>query len=277
MAVAQPRLLIKNIASVFTLSANPSLVSTQTEANLLLPDRGLTARSTSLASQEIKGTCATAQTMSMFALAYTNCTQQQTGRLQLYSDVAWTTQVYDSGTAVAFPYTGFATEHVQADAEFRVFRNIALYFTELATVKSWKYTIADGAPANADGYFDIAGLYIGSYWQFANFPALSGPLGSIPTATTQMRMDDGALRANKGDNWARLELSQDKLDSTDWARLKHAVMRLGLDRDFWFSLYPGLGTHDEAYEQGPRMFIENSGWDRYNPIHQRTRFVMEGI
>jgi hypothetical protein len=47
---------------------------------------------------------------------------------------------------------------VQADAEFRVFRNIVLYFTELATVKSWKYTIADGSPANADGYFDIAGL-----------------------------------------------------------------------------------------------------------------------
>lgn len=277
MATSQPRLLIRNIASRFTLSANPSLLSGAPESNLLLPDRLKTARSSSLAAQEYKGTCADAQTMNMLMLGMTNVTQNETVVLQLYSDTAWTTQVYTSGSVTAFPYTGFSAAHTQADAEFLIFRSIVFYFTRRTDVKSWKVTRTDGSPANADGYFDASQLHCGEYWQFANYPALSGPQVSVPSATTSRRMDDGTLRSNKGDNWLAIELAQDKMDSADWKELQQAAIYLGTDREFFFSLFPGDGTFEEAHHQGIVKFVADTGWDRYNPLHKRTRLVMQGI
>ena len=98
--MANLRIGYLNHADAATLTASPLLDATGQET-ALQDDARSVCLATSTASQDIKGTWGgTAYTVSQLAVWRHNLAYSDTIRLYLYSDVAWTTGVYDS-TALA--------------------------------------------------------------------------------------------------------------------------------------------------------------------------------
>src|SRR3990167_8226290 len=92
-----------NLADSATLTASPVAGTTTPVTYLQNDSRGDLFKATAVGAQEIRGTWGgTAYTLSCVHLERTNMADGDTWRVQLYSDVAWTTQVYDSGTVAPF-------------------------------------------------------------------------------------------------------------------------------------------------------------------------------
>lgn len=103
--MANLRLCAKNAFEFATLTASPAAEATLPVTNLQLPARARVWCSTSDAQQVIYITWnGTGYYLNFVNLLRHNLESGATWRVQIYSDEAWTTQVYDSGTVDACDY-----------------------------------------------------------------------------------------------------------------------------------------------------------------------------
>jgi len=269
--MANLRICVRNIFDTATLSASPALVTTLPETNLQTQERFKTARSTSTASQDIKASWASAQSMNFIHTRMHNHTAAAQHRDRTYTDSAWTTGVVDNAAANCFAYTGFGDDDVLTETDFRLIKNSTRFITLVTNMQSYIKTITDAA--NPDGYHDISRLYGGKYKEFTYNPPHGGAPLTIEDYGSQDRVYDGSLISDKGAKGRRLEITQPQMPAADWAALLAMLRYAGKDKDIFVSLFPADGTYLEAYFQGLFKLAEPSAFDRHMYGMAQTRLL----
>jgi hypothetical protein len=214
-----------NYADLVTLTANPAAGALTPVTFLQNDNRGDFFKATSNASQDILGTIAAGFTAGQLTLWRHNLAFGDTIRLQLYSDTAWTTGIYDS-TALAAYTSGLF------DSWGWGFTN--RYFTPVANVKSFKITISAAAAVQ------VARLYLGPYTEAPYNPRYGFVLG-VESSSKQSRSEGGSLRSDTRALWrsAAFDLyTQTEADRAAWYEISRYC---DISKSLVASLFPGNG------------------------------------
>lgn len=265
----------RNLAdTAASLTASPSVVSTLPASFLQTPERRKCTRSVDLTAQVFLYTWGSNQSASMFADRFCNYTETATRRVQVYSDVAATTQIADSGTVTVFPYTGFSANDVFTDEDFRLLKNSAYYFTPVTTMRALKVTYTDGSPANADGYQEWSRHFIGKPIELTRDVGYGAEPMRFDDMTSLFRMADGSLNSSKSFQARKWVLDLADLRETDWPEILSLVRGAGKFKDSFFSLYPGKGNYLEAYNQAAVRLEDVGEFSRHFPGAAKQRLTL---
>lgn len=243
------RLVPKNAADAATLTASPAVETSLPVSNLQNILRARIMRTTSAAAQTISGTWGgTGYPVNMAAILRHNIESAGTWRVQLYSDAAWTTQIYDSGNVTAIDSLtlgeldwGVSPLGSGLYDAFLGQRNSAIYFPEVTAV-SFKITITD--TGNSAGYIDVSRLWLGQYIA----PAYNVSYGlqlAWRDNTTQVRTDGGSLRSDGGQPWREIRFSLDALPEADRSAWSDVFRYAGRRLDVFVSVFPESGGEIE--------------------------------
>ena len=211
-------------------------------------ERGRTARTTSLASQDVKLAWASNQKANMVAITRHNLTTAATLRTLGYSDAAWTSGILDTTALTAFSTSGLNTDiDVYTERDFQHLKSSVQYFAEVTNLQSLIARIADAA--NPDAYMEANRLMVGKYFEVTYNP----PFGSVELqqvdASVMGRADDGTQVVDKRAKWRRFTVRLDFVHDDDLDDLLALERYLGTDKETWISLYPGAGGAKELYNQ----------------------------
>jgi hypothetical protein len=215
-----------NVADAMALTANPVAMATAPVTYLQSDARTYIFKATSTASQEIKGTSATAYTISQMCLWRHNLLYNDTIRLYLYSDTAWTTNVYDS-TALAAYESGLFANWGWA------FTN--RYFTPVSGVKSFKIVVAASAAA-----MECARLFLGAYVE-APINAGYGYSPGRDTNSKQSRSEGASLNTDRKGDWRTAAFDMTVENEADYAIWDEIGRYCGTWGSIVSSLSPGAG------------------------------------
>lgn len=144
-----------NLIEAGSLAATPALETNLPVANLLDDRRSHPARTTSTASQTVKGNFSANTTLDFMLMWAYNLTDAATRRLRIYDAI-------DQGgsllldVAAAAPHSAGLFDNWPAGRAFGV-----AYFTQQTTARSWQLDITDAA--NPDGYMQVGQLLLGQY------------------------------------------------------------------------------------------------------------------
>ena len=245
------RILVENDADTATLTVSPALVATLPIANLQEPSRYKIARTTSAASQDIKGEWATNRCLSCCALYRHNLTSVGTLRLQLYSGAAQSGSVlYDSGAVVSHPIKAVGDMDLVYDPlQTSVFTGWDWAFTTLwfsaIWCRSFKLTLADAS--NPAGYFQAARLVLGRHLEPLYNMNYGVEMGWDEN-TKLTRTDGGSLRSESTEGFRRLNFNLEHLTDGNRARIVELTRVLGKRKDFFISCFPGAnGAKERDY------------------------------
>lgn len=247
--MANLRILTRNIADTAVITASPAMSTTLPVTNLGKPtERGRTARTTSLASQDVKLAWASNQKANMVAITRHNLTTAATLRTLGYSDAAWTSGILDTTALTAFSTSGLNTDiDVYTERDFQHLKSSVQYFAEVTNLQSLIARIADAA--NPDAYMEANRLMVGKYFEVTYNP----PFGSVELqqvdASVMGRADDGTQVVDKRAKWRRFTVRLDFVHDDDLDDLLALERYLGTDKETWISLYPGAGGAKELYNQ----------------------------
>lgn len=243
-----------NRADSATLTASPAAASTAPVTYLQNDSRTYKMQAAAVGAQDIKGEWGgTAYTVGCVRLDRTNLADGDTWRIQLYSDAAWTTGVYDSGTIAPF------TTDLFDDWSYSVAEK---FFTAVAGVKSFKITVTSAA------VFQASRLFVGPYTTAQYNPVYGLQLG-WSTNSTQTRRGSGTLGTSTRSQWRTMVfdmLARDDAQRNIWMEIARYC---GNTKTVWVSVFPGLGTARERdhsmfgkFEQSPMIKI--SGFNNYD-------------
>lgn len=244
MTTANIRIITPNDADAATLTASPAMVASLPVTNLQDISRARVARTTSTVAQTIKGTWNAVKVISALALMRHNLTSASTWGLQLYSDAAWATLAFDSGTVNAVPAKSLGDLEWGVDPlGASLFTGWALAFSSMwfgaIRAQSFVLTIADAS--NPAGYLEATRLFIGRYLQ----PTYNFSWGIKliwKEDTTQERTEGGTLRSDGFDPYRRMAFKLDQLTASDRPKFLEWARKDGLRNDVFISAYPGDGT-----------------------------------
>lgn len=269
------RILARNIADTATLTENPALESSLPGSNLQRnTERGRTARTTSLASQDVKLSWSSAQKANMVGLTRHNLTTAATLRSLLYSDNAWTTGIYDSTALTAFSTSGLDTDvDVYTERDFANLLNSVQYFTEQTTMQSAIVRLADAA--NPDGYLEAHRLWIGKYFELTYNPAHGAVELALMDESKSGRADDGSHIVDKRWKARRLSIQLDFITDADLDSMLAIARYLGRDKECFVSLSPGVGGVKELYRQGAFRLVDSPTFNPHQYGLHRNSLVFE--
>jgi len=225
--------------ATLTTSAAPATGYAVTETQN--STRGRTWRTTSNAGQSISGTLAASRTVSSFFM-FLHTAHGGNVRLQLYSDAAWVTQVYDSTAVAAIPYTtdeAYVWSKGSADP-FKTESPYWLYFTAIACQS---YIITFSATPTAT-YWSASRLFLGKYFEAAVNPDYGLQLG-YADITDRNRTQGGSLRTNVGAIWRTLSMDLNGINENERGTWMQIMRQAGTGRDVVASAFPGDGTSRE--------------------------------
>lgn len=218
-----------NRADSATLTADPVALSTAPVTFLQSDRRGYIFSATSSAAQQIKGQWGgTAYPISYVRLDRTNMVNGDTWRIQLYSDAAWTTQVYDSGTIAPF-----TTEF--ADWSFSFAEK---WFTEVTGVKSFKITVTAATTLTAYR------LFVGPSTTVTYDPNY-GMTPSWVDNDENERTEGGSETTNQKSNWRKLVFDMSASTEADRAAWMEIGRRNGKRLQVVLSPFVGVGGTQE--------------------------------
>lgn len=240
-----------NRADSATLTASPAAASNAPITYLQNDSRGHVFAAAAVGAQEIKATWGgTAYTIGCVHLDRTNLADGDTWRIQYYSDAAWTTQVYDSGTVAPFA-TGQYTDWDYSNAE--------MLTTVTASVKSVKVSVTSAA------IFHAARIFIGPYTTAAYNPKM-GAVVTWDSNSAQARMSGGTLSVNAQAQWRSLAFDMSATTEAERAVWMEIGRYSSNVKSVWVSVFPGLGGTVERdlsimgkFEQSPA-----TKWSGYN-------------
>lgn len=232
-----------------TLLASPAEASTAPIAYLQNDSRGYQFQASAAGTQVLFGDWAgTAYTVGCVRLDRTSLADGDTWRIQLFSDTAWTTSVYDSGTI-----TPFATDLYDA-WNFSVAEK---FFTAVASVKSFKITIVSAA------VFQASRLFIGPYTIAAYNPKFGASLG-WSSNSKQSRRDGGSLSVYQRAQWRSLAFEMFAATEAERAIWMEIGRYCSNNKTVWVSVFPSLGTTQERdfsvmgkFEESPATKCSN--------------------
>ena len=248
------RITYINLADSAVLSASPVATSTMPVTYLQNSDRGDVMLAVAAGTQAILGNWSgTAYTISHVRLDRTNLADGDTWRIQLYSDAAQVTQVYDSGTIAAFT-TGLFTQNGKSWN----FTFAELYLTAQTGVKSFKITVVTA------GIFMAARLFMGAYTQ-ATYNPKYGMANGWGSNHNQVRTDGGSNTAQTKSQWRTLAFDMFLMNEPDRALWNEIGRYSGKVASVAISVYPGAGGTLERdfsilgkFEDSPSYVINNN-------------------
>jgi hypothetical protein len=198
-------------------------------------------RAGSTADQYIRGTMpATGNTANMLAIFLHNCAGSSV-RLRLYSDAAWTTQVYDS-TVVPFNNVTADSTYDWGVTNTDPLRSRApywLYFTEIG-FRSYEIAFS----TNVNGAWQVGRIWLGKYYESIKNPIFGAALG-LTTNSDFGRTRGGSARASAGASWRTFNGEFDAMSESERAVWMDIMGYCGKNKDVVVSLFPTDGTRME--------------------------------
>lgn len=244
--MAKLRMCVKNAfdPDLATLTSSPAAETSLPVTNLQIPARARVWRSTSAAEQVIYATWDGAgHYLNFLGLFRHNLESAATWRVQAYSDAAWTTEVYDSGTVDAIDADTLGELDWGVDElGASVFDGFLgqmfslIYFTRVLAL-SVKITITD--TGNSAGYVQASHLFGGDYTEFAYSARTAGLAWREDTEL--VRSNGGSLRSDQGVAFRELQLDLAAVASTDRSTLMDMLRYAGRRKPVFAALYPGSG------------------------------------
>lgn len=236
------RMITVNEGDAATITAIPAAVATMPPSNLQSPFR-TKMRCTTLTNQVIKLVWTSARIFSGLALLRHNLTSQATWQVKVWADTAATVLVWDSGVQQTNPPK--ALGDLQWGIEplgASVFTNWAYAFSTLwfAPVAGQAITISLTDSANPDGFLQASRLFVGNYIEPIDGPSLGLKL-KWTEATRQSRTDGGSLRSDAAEPFRVLALNLDWLTDIERPKFLEVGRLVGLRKDIFLSIYPGMG------------------------------------
>ncbi len=274
--MANFRILAYNVVDAAAITADPAMAATLPVTNLQLDtERERVARTTSLASQDVKLTWAANQTVNAIALARTNLTTGGTKRDLLYSDAAWTTGIHDSTALAAFSTSGLGAIDVATylDPDFDHLRNSVYYLSELTNVRSAIVRLADAA--NPDGYMQATRLFMGKYFEVTYNPEDGNAELTLMDSGSGSRADDGTHIVSKGWKARRLVINLNWVPDADLPTLLAIGRYLGADRECFIDLYPGETGAKALYNRMACRLVQSPTLNPSAYLHHRKTMVFE--
>lgn len=237
--MAKLRVIHDNAADRATVTASTTAGSLAA-SNMLTDIKGEVHRSTGT-SVTYTLTWADGESIGGAALPATNLTAEATIQVRLYSDVAATTLIADSGVVYACPGLNLGlwdwTLPLNANAfAFGGLAKAAVWLSDHYFAKACKIDIVD--TNNRAGYIDCSRIVAGAYWT-PEYNASYGAEVSIVDASTTARNDSGDLLADRGPQHDSLSFSLDFMPEADRARLMMIFRQCGTARNLFVSLLPG--------------------------------------
>ena len=199
MTAANLRIVPRNFHDDATLSVSVASATGCTPQNTQDTIRSRFWKSTDGADQYMLGTFDDGfdRTVSYFGFFRHRCHGGNV-RLQLYSDAAWITQVYDSGTLPVInvtptdgadwgidPYGSGAIDPFILDAPYWI------YF-EATTCLSYKITFSDNVATFGAAYWQVCRFFLGNYIEATFNPAVGALVGFADPITTRIARRPGA-------------------------------------------------------------------------------------
>lgn len=213
-------------------------------ANLRNPARDKVLTITGTSPYDFKISWSTARTVSYFGMFH-HSLAGGTVRVYLYSDTAWTTNVYDS-TALTInpaltigshtwginPASDYNTDRLLAEAPY------SLWIPATTGVKSAKITISSSATIK-----EIGRMWLGHYYEFGINPDIGVSVG-WSNNTVVARTEGGSVRIAKGRRWRRMEMNLASLTDSERAIMLDLI-GVNTGRDVVVSLFPEVGGRTE--------------------------------
>lgn len=230
-----------------SLTESPALASTMPAANAQLTARDKVARSTSSASQTIKGAWGgEARIINTFAMLRHNA-QGGLVQLLLYPNADWTGTPYDStalttGAAITSDSHDWGIAATSPDSVNDLLFSEAPYYLNFSnfTAKSFEIVLTSCDRS----YWQVGRLWLGKYLEAPYNPKI-GMVKAPANNDIQQRTKGGSVRARAGEKWRDLKI--DMLTATDaqralWTDLMSYVQ---LSRPVLVNVFPGVGGRQE--------------------------------
>lgn len=245
-------LCARNAIDSATVTATPAAIASLPPSNLQLPSRGRVMRTTSTAPVDIMFTWGgQGWLLNFLKFARHNLESGAVWRVQLFSDAAWTNQIYDSRIGgvdlPAFQYLtlgeldfGVSPLGSSVFDGFLGQQYSLVYFPRVMAL-SGIATIANAG--NSAGYLQGSRLFAGDYSELAWNPE-SADFG-WDEATTQSRSEGGSLRSDGSVSFRTLDFQLAIKDEVQRANLADILRYAGLRKELFMSLYPGVGGEKE--------------------------------
>ncbi len=203
-------------------------------------------------------------------------------RLQLYSDAAWTTQVYDSGSTSVInlvptegldwgidPYGSGRIDPFLTDAPYR------LWFTPTGC-RSYKITFSGNVSTYGYSYWQVCRFCLGPSKELPYTALYDYPLNLVDQPERN-RSRGGSLRTNVGPNWRTMTLDIKRVPETEGADWLDIVKYVGTGRDFVVSLFPSDGTRKERDHVMNCKFSVLDPLIRWHPSFLSKRLQLEEV
>jgi hypothetical protein len=171
-------------------------------------------------------------------------------RLQLYSDAAFTSQVYDSGAQAVITAIGTDGANWGIDpygvGPYDPFITRSPYYLRFDPVGCLSYKVSF---TNFDTTFGSEAWEVGTFWLGRSFaperqPAFGADLGRIDLTDVD-RSRGGSLYTNVGEQARTLRLALEAINEDERAAWLDIAERCGLGRDVLISMFDGEGTRRE--------------------------------
>lgn len=271
MAGSRLRILARNLLDTAVMGASPSFLTALPVTSLQQPTvRGVTGRTSSLASQDILATWTSDQKINMVAFTRTNFSTGATVRNFVLIGGSPTTASYDSGALSAFSTTGLDTDiDVYTEADFRNMRSSVQYFAQQSNMQSLVSRILDAG--NADGYIDLNRMHVGKYFEFTYDPPFGGVDLQMVDLSKGSRADDATHIVDKKGKFRRFVLRLDFIPDADLPTVMAIARYLGTDKECFLSLYPGLGGAKELYNMMACRLVDSPTFNPWQVgLHKNT-------
>lgn len=243
MTTGNVRIVPRNDWDDLTLSVSGTEASGFPVGYTQNTDRGKRLRTTDLTTYVITGTNSANHVASHFSL-FRHHLHGASIRVQLYSDVGATTQVYDSGTVAAICYTA-PDPYTWSDGTNDPFQSLApfwLWFSEV-TYRAIKVTLS-GTPTGYT-YYEITRACLGRYFEMAINPTYGLTIGK-QTISDKDRSYSGSMLANVWASWRLMGMDLNDIATNELSTWMDILENVGDGVDIVVSGFPGDGTRKEA-------------------------------
>ena len=181
------------------------------------------------------------ETLAGVVLPNCNLTQVATMRVQLFSDVAGTVQIFDSGALYACPavpikVSGFTALQSQSAYAYGGGACARLWFSAVTGVANALITLTD--TGNAQGYIEASRLVIGNAW----VPLRNVDYGAAVTTqdtSKAVRSEGGDLIHAAGTRNRKLSFTLTNLQAADRTALVAILRSVGITSPIFVSLFSG--------------------------------------
>ena len=241
------RILYNNIADLAVVSAATAISSEMGASNLLTESKTSIFRSSNLSPTITYDWSTNVQSINCIILPCTNLTQTSTIRIKLYDTLL--SVIYDSGIIPAVRsnsiYRGGLPYNVNLFS-FGFFSKTAIWLpSTISNVSKMDIILSD--PSHSFGYIDCSRVLAGVYWE-PSYNIENGIQLNITDESTTTRTNAGNLVSDRGFIYDRISFNYSLLTEEDKRILGTIIRNVGINKNFFVSLFPNASSIDEEHD-----------------------------